>query len=581
MFFKASLYLSLLIFTTGLSFKMWSWLKLNPSHDEEYSSFPKRLKSCINGLFLTIFSKKVIALFKAFILDVLLLRRTLKQSPFRWLTHTLMFYGFLILLFMHALEGVFFANVIEGYCSTLNPFLFLRNLAGAMILTGVGLALYRRLRPTEHIIKSSAMDVYTIAMLAFILISGFALEASKITSYKKFQEMVEDYGDISSQEELKSLESYWVNEFGVISPNATSPFSPALLQKGKDIHETSCAACHSSPKWAFISFSMARGMKPAAMFWDKIGGIELLWYLHFLGCFIALAYLPFSKFFHIITSPLTLLLNAVMDEEMSDPFNLITKQVVELDSCTHCGTCSSECIVAITYRTFGNSNILPSEKLISVRKFLWQKRLEAGQITSLQQGLFLCTNCYRCTVACPVGINLQDMWFNLREKILALGTPEFLILSPFSFFRGLKSQNLPEPQYKNPLKVVRDAVLNGRGPSHVGQENLVQGEAEKRFRRKLKESFRSKTFSYCYACTTCSSTCPVVLNYHEPPKVLGLVPHQIIHAAILGVSEIALHSQMLWNCLGCYTCQQNCPQGVKVADIIYELKNMVIEKTKS
>jgi len=35
---------------------------------------------------------------------------------------------------------------------------------------------------------------------------------------------------------------------------------------------------------------------------------------------------------------------------------------------------------------------------------------------------------------------------------------------------------------------------------------------------------------------------------------------------------------MLWDCVTCYQCQEHCPQKVKVTDILYELKNMAIEK---
>jgi heterodisulfide reductase subunit C len=30
---------------------------------------------------------------------------------------------------------------------------------------------------------------------------------------------------------------------------------------------------------------------------------------------------------------------------------------------------------------------------------------------------------------------------------------------------------------------------------------------------------------------------------------------------------------MTWDCTTCYQCQENCPQGIKVTEIIYELKN--------
>ena len=37
-----------------------------------------------------------------------------------------------------------------------------------------------------------------------------------------------------------------------------------------------------------------------------------------------------------------------------------------------------------------------------------------------------------------------------------------------------------------------------------------------------------------------------------------------------------LGSSMLWDCLGCYQCQELCPQGVGLTDVLYELKNVAI-----
>jgi heterodisulfide reductase subunit C len=37
---------------------------------------------------------------------------------------------------------------------------------------------------------------------------------------------------------------------------------------------------------------------------------------------------------------------------------------------------------------------------------------------------------------------------------------------------------------------------------------------------------------------------------------------------------------MLWACLGCYRCQENCPQGVRVADVLYIHKNNALARMK-
>ena len=47
-----------------------------------------------------------------------------------------------------------------------------------------------------------------------------------------------------------------------------------------------------------------------ASFLDRTGASRVLWYIHILACFIGLIYVPFSKMFHIIATPVSLLVNA-------------------------------------------------------------------------------------------------------------------------------------------------------------------------------------------------------------------------------------------------------------------------------
>ena len=100
------------------------------------------------------------------------------------------------------------------------------------------------------------------------------------------------------------------------------------------------------------------------------------------------------------------------------------------------------------------------------------------------------------------------------------------------------------------------------------------------FKKDLRTSAQGSTFSFCFTCTTCTSACPVACNYDNPPNTLGLTPHQIIRATAVGLPDLVFRSKMLWTCLGCYQCQEACPQGVRVTDIFYALKNMAIRRVK-
>ncbi|MCG6877712.1 MAG: 4Fe-4S dicluster domain-containing protein [Deltaproteobacteria bacterium] len=579
MIFNTALYAALAIFSIGLIFKVFTWFRYSLGVDGKDIPFSGRVAAAIRGVFSTLFSSKILILIRVFIFEVLLQSRTFKQSVPRWVMHMLIFGGFMLLLVLHALEIPVTSRLFPDYASTLNPFLLIRNLSLAMVLTGLGIAFYRRHRSKTGRLFSHAMDHYLLILLAVIMISGLLLEGSKIVSYKRYQNMMEDYGDVEGGAEAKALESFWVAKFGVASPNVKGPFDEATLSQGKQLHETNCAACHSRPQWAFLSYGVSRGIKPLATVLDRLNIPLVLWYIHFLTCFIGLAYLPFSKMFHIVTSPLSLLVNAVMDNERSDPANIATRQIMELDACTHCGTCNERCSVAVAFEEIPNSNILPSEKMAAVKALASGKKLDENDLKRLQEGIYLCTNCYRCTEVCPVGINLQELWFNVREKLIQEGYPELLTLSPLSFYRGLRRDRIPKAQFRESASQIEKAIAN-ECPSIDTNDRIDKNDMDKAFKEKLAKSSEGGSFVYCFTCMTCTSACPVCRNYENPPEALGLVPHQIIRAAALGLPDMVYRSNMLWRCLGCYQCQDSCPQGVRLTDIFYELKNLATERLR-
>jgi heterodisulfide reductase subunit C/nitrate reductase gamma subunit len=577
MFFTASLHLALAIFGLGLLFKVSTWFRYSFDAGSGNMTPVKRVSAAIKGIILTVFSGKILTLLKVLVLDVILQNRILKEDFLRWLMHMLIYVGFMMLLLMHALEQIISVHIFSEYYSTLNPFFFLRDLFGLMVFAGLGIALYRRFILNVPNLRTNAMDLYAIVILAVVMISGVVLEGVKITSYTVYQEMVADYADSDDPEELMALESVWVKDFGVVSPNVTSPFDQEVMAQGRDMHEMSCAGCHSSPKWAFTGYLTAKILSPIALAMDRAGLPAVLWYIHFMACFIGLAYLPFSKMFHIFASPLSLLANAVMDGEESDPANIATRQIMELDACTHCGTCSLRCSVGVCFEEVSNINIFPSEKLGALKALAAGKKLSEQELMDIQDGLYLCTNCYRCTGVCPSGINLQDLWFNVREALLQRGYPELLALSPLSFYRGLRRDDITEDNYKKPLQVARKAIDDECNLTVVQDDIINLTLTDKRIREVLKKSAQGNSFSYCFSCFTCTTACPVVNSVDNLPEDLGLVPHQIIRAAVVGLSDPIFSSNMLWSCLGCYECQEHCPQGVCITDVFYELKNLAIK----
>jgi nitrate reductase gamma subunit len=443
MFFDSLLYGSLIVFIVGSVYKSYTWVSRQITGPEVPYSTGERISKAIKGILSVIFSGRILVLIKVLILDVILQRRILKEDALRWVMHMLIFVGFMLLLIFHALESWTSSSWFEDYASTGHPYLFLRNLFGLMVFAGVAIAIYRRRILKVPRLRTNAMDVYAIWIVAVIMITGFLLEGAKIVSHNEYQRMVEEYADTDDPEELKSLEVFWVKNFGLVSPEVAGPFEMELLTQGQELHEMSCQSCHAAPGWAFISFNLSKGMRPMAQFLDDAEATDFLWVIHILACFIGLAYLPFSKMFHLFTTPLSLMANAVMDKKRSHPANILTRQMMELDACTHCGTCSLRCSSSPAFDALSNDCILPSEKLQTLRKLAAGKSLSESERRALLEGVYICTNCDRCTVVCPSGINLRDLWLNVREGLLQMDSKgESLMLSGFSFVRGLNKPDL-------------------------------------------------------------------------------------------------------------------------------------------
>jgi heterodisulfide reductase subunit C/nitrate reductase gamma subunit len=577
MVFNVLLYISLGIFVLGVIYKAYTWFSRKIGVSARNYTTSQRFSAAVKGTVKVVFSSKILRLIKAFILDVVFQRRALKENFLRWLMHMLLYGGFMLLLLMHALENFVSAKLFSGYHSTVNPFMFLRDFFGFMVLVGIGIAIFRRFILKVPRLKTSGMDAYAILIVVVIVFSGIILEGVKITSYSAFQGMVTDYAGLSQEDdadEIAALESYWVQNFGLVSPHVKGPFDEDVLEQGMDSHESNCADCHSRPEWAFTGYAVAKAITPFALALDNAGTTNILWYIHFLACFIGLAYLPFSKMFHIISTPVSLLANAVMEKETADPANIVTRQVMELDACTHCGTCSLRCSASTAFDVLGNDYILPSEKMTFLKTLAKGKDLSDEKLHAIQEGVYLCTNCDRCTVVCPSGINLKELWFNVREDLIQRGLPELLTLSPYSFYRGLNRNNIAADVYRKPIETASLAVA---GNFEQLMDKTTPISLSDRDGDSVNQLPGIATFSYCFGCQNCTTVCPVVMHFENPQEVLGLLPHQIMNCLGLGLTEMATGPRMLWDCVTCFQCQEHCPQNVKVTDVLYQLKNLAVK----
>ena len=546
MLFSITLNLALAVCILGTIYRVVRWFAVKVGPDAAQIAVRTRISRAVTGLFAVLFSRSILRLSGVFIFKVIFQGHILKKDPWRWLMHFNIFAGILLLTLFHALDDQISASLFSDFVPTANPYLFLRNFFSAMVLLGIAMAGYRRLTSMGLKKLSTSHDVLALVLLSIILFTGFLLEASQIVSEPIFNEMVEDYGDPEDTDALNALQSYWAKNHGVVFANTPDTSNPDLIEAGEEVHQQSCVDCHARPTAAFLSNPISKIIKPAGVWANSIRLDLILWQIHYLCCFALLAYLPFSKFIHLFTSSVSLMIRSVEDKQALQPANRITRRAISLDACMNCGQCSLHCSVEPINRVLGNLNILPSHKLGSLKKYVQNGLATDSDLADFNEGSFICTECNRCTEICPAGINLQDLWLTAKEDLVLRG---------------------PSAPYRQ----VREGTVFGQQGLPSNRNDVAGFES-----CLLDYADSPASFSACIQCGTCTNVCPVVADYQQDPQLMGyldLTPQQIVNTYRLGITQRALNSKMAWDCFMCFKCQEHCPKEIPVAEMMYELRN--------
>lgn len=538
-------YLAAVVCLAGTLYRVGRWFTLPLGPESQETTPLRRYIHAARAMLTTVVRPRRLGrLLRALLLEVLGQIHILRQSPLRWAVHLSLCFGILILLLLHVFDEYTLAPLFPGYASTLNPFMFLRNLLGVLALAGVIVALARRWGNKARERMTRRADRLLLGLLAAIIASGAALEAAQIVSPNLFDQMVVDYMGSDDPDEIAPLKAYWAAYFDV----AFTPLpeaDPALLEAGAGLHGDYCAACHDRPASAVLAYPLARAIKPLAAFMARIDLATWLWYAHYMLSCLALALLPFTRLFHLLTTPISLVARASGPVATDTHVNRPTRRALGLDACTHCGVCSQHCSVAPVFRIIPTQEILPSEKLAGVAR-LASGRSAPRRKAALAEGSFICTACGRCTAWCPAGIDLQDLWAASKSDLVQDGYPD-----PFGWMRRHTARQWAE--------ILEDRKR--RAPADPPPPPAVC------------LTDHPDTFWACVQCSTCTNVCPVVAASPDPQRDLELTPQQVMNLMRLQLKESAMGARMVWDCVTCYKCQEHCPQGVRVADVLYELRN--------
>lgn len=109
----------------------------------------------------------------------------------------------------------------------------------------------------------------------------------------------------------------------------------------------------------------------------------------------------------------------------------------------------------------------------------------------------------------------------------------------------------------------------GRELSGEHPEGIRLG-AELSFSSELREATRTE-FSHCLQCLSCSGGCPFV-------QAMDLGPSRVMRLLQLGLEDRALENSTIWICVGCHTCDGNCPMAIDIPAVMDFLRQKALQR---
>jgi len=251
---------------------------------------------------------------------------------------------------------------------------------GALVVVGLAIALWRRyLRPTRRLASETIAafrwhDAYLLGILLLIVATGFLVEGLRLSA----------------------------------NPPPWRPWSPV----GSALAE------------------VFRGSSPATLRAAHLS----LWAIHALLAFIFIASIPFTKAFHLISSPLNIFfrdfsplgaLRPAVPTGTASLRDFTWKQLLEMDACTWCGRCQDVCPAYAAGQPLNPKRLMMKLDAALLRSGgghgnPGEGGTLHGSIVSAPE-LWACTACGACAEACPVFIRQPQIIVDLRRHLVSQG----------------------------------------------------------------------------------------------------------------------------------------------------------------
>ena len=317
----------------------------------------------------------------------LLLQRRVRGVKFPGLFHSLIFYAFAVLVVttaVVALDYDFGTSLFRGWIYV--ALTVAAELAGVLILVGVGMATWRRYVRRPATLPSDRGDLWPLALIAGMVVTGFLVEGLRIATA----------GDP------------WAG----LTPVGQLAALPFL-----GLSEQSASAVHSA-----------------------------LWWTHTVLAMGWIATIPYTKFVHLLALPTNVFFSKLgprgalprpdiakmMEQELPEEAfrvgnetveDFTWKQRLDFDACIGCGRCEEVCPSHAAGHPFSPRQfVLKSRALVAAADAATPSLEGENRVPLVADGGFdekffwYCRTCMACMEVCPAAIDHVDSMIEVRRN---------------------------------------------------------------------------------------------------------------------------------------------------------------------
>lgn len=286
------------LFVVELVFVLSVWLKARVPGLPRDASRMRKLGRVIGFAFGLVFSHRIWVLLKALVLDGMVHRQLFRVDLRRWAVHISVFGSWLVLGIISTITGVIveflplFGMSPEAAASIpLFGHMFhadvwwvalINELLGLVVMAGMILVIYRRYVQKDPQLRTIPADNLVIGLLTLIAFSGFPAEVFRLLA---------DY---------TTSAGVFAPAPGMISPEKLPPVLYDVW----------------APQWGFAGYLSAQvlgALRVGPEVWEVLHNV--FFWLHFVIVSALLYVMPFTRFFHVIMSPVVVAYNRMLDEE--------------------------------------------------------------------------------------------------------------------------------------------------------------------------------------------------------------------------------------------------------------------------